>query len=198
MRRHCQHHAQKQSDHRSCNSAFPLPVAIALVTLRLAMFHRLPLLLVALFLTSCASSKFSSEQEATRRAAIAAEPRGDHFVARRFYIDHTHFWGYVRRPGESWDRSKLVIMNERYCKIPDRYQELASGGLRYGFNHNYEYQVWGEFTNRKIFDPNSNMVLPEFMLRSYKLVNERPGYLFKPKERFNGAQLLRSEPGSVP
>lgn len=160
---------------------------------------RLLLLLAAsAWLASCASSARFAEMEARRRAAIAAEPRGDYYVARRFHIDHTHFWGYLRRPGESWDRSRLVIINERFCKIPDRLPEQPASGLAYGFNHNYEYHLEGEFSGRKVFDPNSNMVLPEFVLRSHKLVNERPGYLFRPSERFNGSQLLRGEPGALP
>ena len=104
----------------------------------------------------------------------------------------------MRRPGESWDKSKLVIINERFCKVPDRLPEQPASGPGYGFNHNYEYHLWGEFSGRKVFDPNSNMVLPELVLRSYKLVNDKPGYLFKPNERFNGSQLLRGEPGAVP
>lgn len=159
---------------------------------------RLILFVLVGLLASCASSRRNTELESARRAAIAAEPRGDYFVARRFFIDHTHFWGYVRRPGESWDRSRLVIINERYCKIPDRLPENPGSSNAYGFNHNYEYHLWGEFTGRKVFDPNSNMILPEFMLRSYKLVNSQPGFLFKSGERFNGRQLLRGEPGSVP
>lgn len=165
------------------------------------MLYRLLLIATCGLMAACASGRVNTQAEAARRAAIAAEPRGDYFVARRFFIDHTHFWGYVRRPGESWDRSRLVIMNERYCKIPDRLPESTGnpgGPGAYGFNHNHEYHIWGEFTGRKIFDPNSNMVLPEFMLRSYKLVNARPGFLFRSNERFNGTQLLRAEPGSVP
>ncbi len=159
---------------------------------------RLILIVLAGLLASCASSRMNTQMEAARRSAIAAEPRGDYFVARRFFIDHTHFWGYVRRPGESWDRSRLVIINERYCKIPDRLPENPGSPNAYGFNHNYEYHIWGEFSGRQVFDPNSNMVLPEFMLRSYKLVNSKPGFLFKYGERFNGKQLLRGETGAVP
>ncbi len=156
------------------------------------------LLAAAALLASCASSARNAEMDAQRRAAIAAEPRGDYFVARRFHIDHTHFWGYVRRPGEPWFKSRLVVINERFCKIPDRLPEQPASGPAYGYNHNYEYHLWGEFSGRKVFDPNSNMVLPEFVLKSYKLVNQNPGYLFRPNERFNGSQLLRAEPGALP
>lgn len=156
------------------------------------------LLTAAGLLVSCVSSARYAEMDAQRHAAIAAEPRGDYFVARRFHIDHTHFWGYVRRPGESWDKAQLVVINEHFCKIPDRLPEQPASGPGYGYNHNYEYHLWGEFSGRKVFDPNSNMVLPEFVLKSHRLVNENPGYLFRPNERFKGSQLLRAEPSALP
>ncbi len=135
----------------------------------------------------------------TRRRQIASEPRGDYYVGRRFHIPHTHFWGYLRSPGQGWESSRLVIMNERYAKIPNRLPEMPSdGGEAYGDDHNREYRIWGRYTGRRVFDPNSNMVLPEFELRRAELTNEFPGFLFQPGERFNGTQLFRREPGSTP
>jgi hypothetical protein len=90
-------------------------------------------------------------------------------------------------------------MNERYQKIPNRLPEQpGDGGYAYGDDHNTEYRIWGRYTGRKVFDPNSNMVLPEFELRRWEIHNESPGWLFKPNERFNGSQLLRGEAGSTP
>lgn len=163
------------------------------------MLKRLLLLLLTALLASCATSGGggNSQAEIARRAEIAAEPRGDYWVARRYHLDHTHFWGYVRRPGESWDKARLVVVNERFCKIPDRLPEAPSSGNAYGYNHNYQYLLWGDFSGRKVFDPNSNMVLPEFVLKDHKLVSANPGYLFKPNERFTGS-LPRAEPGAMP
>jgi hypothetical protein len=42
------------------------------------------------------------------------------------------------------------------------------------------------------------MILPEFELRRWEVLNDSPGWLFRPNERFNGKQLLRGEPGSAP
>jgi hypothetical protein len=159
------------------------------------------LCLLSLFIAGCetASSPYAGEQIAARQRQLALEPRGDFYIGRRFFIDHTHFWGYLRRPGESWNNSKLVIMNERYMKIPNRLPEQPSdGGYAYGDDHNTEYRIYGQYTGRRVFDPNSNMVLPEFELRRWEVVNESPGWLFKPNERFNGFRLLRGEPGSTP
>jgi hypothetical protein len=134
-----------------------------------------------------------------RRMEIATEPRGDYYIGRRFHIERTHFWGYVRRPGESWDQSRLVIMNERQARQPDRYPEIPSGdGPAYGSDHNREYRLWGYFSGRKIYDPNSNLALPEFVLQRWEVKSESPGWLFKPDERFNGRQLMRGEPGATP
>lgn len=140
------------------------------------------------------------EQEITnRRAIIANEPRGDWYVGRRFYIERTQFWGYLRRPGQSWDDAKLVMINENRRSAPDRLQEMpTSAGNAHGFDHNHEYKMWGNFTGRTIYDPNSDLFLPEFMLTNWETVSTRPGWLFHPKERFNGAQLLRFEKQNYP
>jgi hypothetical protein len=157
---------------------------------------------ISLFLTGCETTGLTQQQALAveaRRRQIAMEPRGDYYIGRRFFIDHTHFWGYLRSPGQPWESSRLVIMNERYQKIPNRLPEQPSdGGYAYGDDHNTEYRIWGRYTGRKVFDPNSNMVLPEFELRRWEIHNESPGWLFKPNERFNGKQLLRGEPGSTP
>ena len=158
--------------------------------------------LLSLLITGCETTGLSPQQAMAveaRHRQIAMEPRGDYYIGRRYYIDHTHLWGYLRRPGEGWESSKLVIMNERYQKIPYRLPEQPTdGGYAYGDDHNTEYNIWGRYTGRKVFDPNSNLVLPEFELRRWEIRNESPGWLFKPNERYNGSQLLRAEPGSTP
>jgi hypothetical protein len=152
----------------------------------------------AILLASCESPQYAAQIEA-RRMQIANEPRGDYYIGRRFRIERTHFWGYLRRPGQDWASSRLVVMNERVMRQPDRLPELPSGsGPAYGFDHNHEYRIWGNYTGRRIYDPNSDLILPEFVLQRYEPLNSSPGWLFSPKEKFNGAQLLRSEPEAMP
>ncbi len=156
-------------------------------------------LLLALLLSACASPGPSGPLVDARRAEIAAEPMGDYYIGRRFYIERTHFWGYLRRPRQPWEQSKLVVMNERVARTPDRLPEVPSGGgPAHGYDHNTEYRVWGRYTGRKIYDPNSNLILPEFELHRAELRNPSPGWLFNPRERFNGSQLLRNEPQAIP
>ncbi len=156
-------------------------------------------LLALLFLSACAATGPAGPQVEARRAQIAAEPRGDYYIGRRFFIERTHFWGYLRRPGQPWEQSRLVVMNERAARTPDRAPEIPSGsGPAHGYDHNCEYRVWGRYTGRKIYDPNSNLILPEFQAHRYEVHNPSPGWLFDPRERFNGSQLLRNEPDAIP
>ena len=100
-----------------------------------------------------------------------------------------------------WHKARLnrAVRFSSTIPIPDRLPEVAnSAGPSYGFDHNQEYRIWGYYSGRKIYDPNSDLILPEFVLQRYELRNPSPGWLFSPKERFNGAQLLRNEPEALP
>jgi hypothetical protein len=144
---------------------------------------------LALTLSQCAGSLGSGNMGGPtveeRQAAIAAEPRGDHYIGRRYYVQKTRFWGYVRRPGESWDRSQLVMIREDKKRQPDRLPENGPPGQRYGYDQNFEYKLRGYFTGRKAYDPNSNQILPEFMLTGYEVLNRQPGWLFRPDDRYD-------------
>lgn len=120
-----------------------------------------------------------------RKLAIASEPTGSHFYGRRYYVEKTRFWGYVRRPRQSWDRSKLVIFREDKKRSPDRLPENGPPGQRYGFDQNHEYRLEGYFTGREAYDPNSNQFLPEFMLTGYETVSRNPGWLFRPDDSYD-------------
>jgi hypothetical protein len=153
---------------------------------------------IAAFLASCEDPMVGQRFE-ERRIAIASEPRGDFYVGRRFYIERTQFWGYLRRPGQPWEESKLVIFNESQKRSPDRLPEMpAGGGLAHGYDHNREYNIRGHFTGRKLYDPNSDLFLPEFLLTGWQVRNESPGWLFHPKEKFDGEHLLRYERTEYP
>lgn len=151
-----------------------------------------------LSLASCADPMIQQQMDA-RKLQINNEPRGDYFIGRRFYIERTQFWGYLRRPGQSWDSSRLVVINENQKSAPDRLPEMpADGGNAHGYDHNREYRMWGRFTGQTIYDPNSDLFLPEFMLTNYELITPAPGWLFHPKEKADGKRLLRFEKQDYP
>lgn len=120
-----------------------------------------------------------------RQAQIAGEPKGSFHYGRRYYVEKTRFWGYLRKPGQSADSAKLVIFNESRKRNPDRLSEAGPPGQRYGFDQNYEYRIYGHYTGQKIYEVNSNQFLPEFMLTSYQVVDKNPGWLFSPKDHYN-------------
>lgn len=138
-------------------------------------------------LNSCATGQAagSSPMMAQRAAQIAAEPPGDYYVGRRWWTEGTRFWGYLRRPGEPWSQAKLTMINESRCKTPDRLAEEGPADQRHGFDHNYEYRLFGHYSADKVYDPNSNLMLPEFLLERYEVISSNPGFVFTPGERYN-------------
>ncbi len=154
--------------------------------------------LAAAFLPSC-SSPLSGGAGGTgnmgklpppeiRSANIAKEARGDFYYGRRYYVKKTRFWGYLRKPGQSAKSAKLVIFNESKKRNPDRLPE-AGGTQNYGFDQNYEYKIYGRYTGRTLYEPNSNQFLPEFQLTNYDLIDTNPGWLFSPADHYNPAQV---------
>jgi len=141
----------------------------------------LSLALCVLLLNACQTA---SPEVGARNQRILQEPSGDGWIGRRVAVQKTRFWGYIRRPRQLWDQAQLVIFNERHKLAPDRLSEVASGGQRsFQFDHNYEYALQGSLSGRKVYDPNSDKILPEFILQDYSLLDTNPGFLFHPRER---------------
>lgn len=124
----------------------------------------------------------SAEQ---RSASISSEPTGDFFYGRRYYVEKTRFWGYLRKPRQSASSAKLVIFREDRKRNPDRLSESGSQGARYGFDNNYEYRIRGSYSGETGYDPNSNQFLPVFLLSGYEVVDRNPGWLFSPADHYD-------------
>ncbi len=140
------------------------------------------------------AGKLGPDPDPTLRAAkIAAEPRGNFYYGRRYYVNKTRFWGYLRKPGQPWQSSKLSILNESSKLAPDRKPENGPSGAHYGFDQNYEYRMNGSYTGRKVYDPNSNSFLPEFRLTGYTLLDKKPGWIFSQQDYYDPKSItLRS------
>lgn len=152
-------------------------------------------LLACLLLSQCAGTMGggaaggSTLEEQERRARIAAEPTGDFFYGRRYYVEKTRFWGYLRKPRQPWNRARLVVFREDRMLNPDRLPEQGPPDRRYGFDNNFEYRIRGYYTGNEVYDPNSNQFLPEFMLTGYELLDREPGWLFRPDDRYDPVRL---------
>lgn len=153
----------------------------------------------ALLLSQCQMISLEDDCRAiaAREAEIAAEPRGDYFVGRRYYIPNTRFWGYLRKPGESWRNSQMVMMDESAVRTPDRGMEPPAPNAVFGSDQNVEYIVRGVFTGKKAYDPSTNQVLPMFRATSYEVRNSNPGFLFKPSEEYS-TDFVTLMPGIMP
>ncbi len=109
-----------------------------------------------------------------QRSAIMREAPGDYFVGRRYYNPNYKFWGYIRKPGQSWREAKLVLLNERQKLAPDREQN------QFGVDNNFEYHLRGYFTGETVYEPASNRFYPEFMLTGWEIVDKTPPSIFPP------------------
>jgi hypothetical protein len=141
------------------------------------MQNRVPALLFALplFLTGCETTQRSSSSSAREqlRASIAAEAPGDYFIGRRYYKQDYKFWGWIRRPQQPWSTAQLVMMNEQEKLAPDRAQN------KIGSDNNYEYKIFGDYSDQQVYEPASNGFYPEFNLKSYELITVAPPQIYK-------------------
>ncbi len=131
-------------------------------------------LLGALFFTGCATMPEGIQQAKIAMAQrIAAEPPGDYFIGRRYFKPNFKFWGYVRGPGQPWSTAQLVMLNEKQKLAPDRER------LSFGSDNNYEYKLYGYFSGDKVYEPASDGVYPEFVLKGYEEISTNPPPIFK-------------------
>jgi hypothetical protein len=128
----------------------------------------------ALFFAGCETVPQGIQQARIEMVQqIAAEPSGDYYVGRRYYKPDYKFWGYVRKAGQPWSTAELVMLNEKEKLAPDRER------LEFGSDNNYEYKLYGYFSGDKVYEPASNGIYPEFVLKKYELISTTPPPIFK-------------------
>ncbi len=152
-----------------------------------------------LFLTSCETTPSRSgvfgpanmggPSVTAREAQIEAEPTGNFFYGRRYHVNRTWFWGYLRNPRQPWSRARLVVFNQSQKRAPDNLPQDGPPGERHAYDNNFEYRIWGYYTGVTVYEPNSDQILPEFMLTGYELLNRNPGWLFTPRDHYSPKQL---------
>lgn len=149
------------------------------------------ILLAALLLplTGCETTNSTTAHVSPSVAAtIAREPQGNYYIGRRYYKRDYKMWGWVRRPGEPWKNSQLVMMNENTKIVPDR--EAAS----IGSDNNYEYRLEGRFTGGKIYEPASNSFYPEFVFTGAQVVSTTPPNIFGDRRALDPKVRLLTPP----
>ena len=155
---------------------------------RLPLVKHLSLLLALSLFAGCQTMPEGIQQARIAMSQqIQAEPPGDYFIGRRYYKPDFKFWGYVRKPGEQWSSSVLVMLNENAKLAPDREQ------VNFGFDNNYEYKLYGHFSGEKVYEPASNGVYPEFVLKGYELISTHPPPIFKSQYTGSGDNRYQIE-----
>ena len=73
------------------------------------------------------------------------------------------------------------MLNEKQKLAPDRER------LEFGSDNNYEYKLYGNFSGDKVYEPASNGIYPEFVLKGYELISPNPPPIFKSQFRGNAS-----------
>jgi hypothetical protein len=168
--------------------SYPLPMHSCLLSFFQRSQAPASVLLVVFLLQGCQTIRPADDAaliaaRLARKEAILAEQPGDYYIGRRYHLEPTRYWGYLRSPKKGWATARLVIINESIKKLPGRLPlEIEEEKPTAVKDHNYEYRITGHYSGREAYDPSSNMILPEFVLEDYELIDSDPGWLFDPTE----------------
>ena len=146
------------------------------------------LLLASLLLAAGCETSTVARVDPGVAAAIAGEAPGNYFIGRRYYKKDYKMWGWVRRPGQQWKDSQLVMFNENTKLAPDR----AAGNI--GIDNNKEYRLQGRFTGGQVYEPASDRFYPEFVLTGYEVINTAPPMIFGDRRAIDPAIRLLTPP----
>ena len=150
-------------------------------------FFLIPLLAAAFLpLTGCETTTGGVSPSVA--AAVAQEAPGNYYIGRRYYKKDYKMWGWVRKPGQPWKSSQLIMMNENTRLAPDR----DAGTL--GIDNNHEYRLEGRFTGGQVYEPASNRFYPEFVLTGYQVISTAPPNIFKDRRALDPKIRLLTPP----
>jgi hypothetical protein len=151
----------------------------------------LPIFLgIILVLTGCEEPIIyqNAQDRAAISAAVSKEAPGNYFIGRRFYKVDYKMWGWVKKPGEPWKQSQLVMFNEQKKLAPDRERNSI------GSDNNVEYRLSGYFSGQKVYEPASDTIYPEFVLTGTSVISTNPTLIFPDKRWIDPAIRLIGPP----
>ena len=119
---------------------------------------------------------------------IRSEPRDAYYVGRRYFKTEYKFWGFVRSSGHPWSEAKLVMLNENQKLAPDRNSE------KLGSDNNFEYKLQGYFSGDTVYEPASNGMYPEFVLKGYELRTTTPAPIYREPGATNPERRIVARP----
>jgi len=134
-----------------------------------------PLLTAACLLLAACEAPIIYQNANDRAAidrAVSAEQPGGYFIGYRFYKSDYHMWGWVKKPGQPWKDSKLVMFNEQKTLAPDRARNSI------GSDNNTLYRLDGYFSGQSVYEPASDATYPEFVLTKATVMTTNPPLIF--------------------
>ena len=145
---------------------------------------------IALLLTGCDTPLVTQTPQDRQAisAAIAGEAPGNYFIGRRFYKVDYKMWGWIKKPGEPWKKSQMVMLNEQKVLAPDRARNVI------GSDNNYEYRLSGYFSGESVYEPASDTVYPEFVLTGASVISTNPPLIFPDRRWIDPAIRLIAPP----
>ncbi len=96
-------------------------------------------------------------------AALNANPPA-YWDAQRYYVENRMPWGFVKRPGDPWNKAFLALLNEDQCLAPHRSMDRKDA------DQNMQYKFYGQWWDKKAYDPVMNRLLPVFVLQRFEPV----------------------------
>lgn len=151
-------------------------------------FRLLTAVLCGLILAGCTTVDSDGPARAAMNAAIRNEAPGDYFVGRRMYKQDYKVWGWVRKPGQLWNTSQLVMLNEQRMLAPDRTRNVI------GSDHNTEYKLKGYFSGEKVYEPASDRIYPEFVLTGAEVLAVNPPNIYQVQKQIDPSVRILMPP----
>lgn len=119
-----------------------------------------------LLAVGCATTPSSENSYDVSAAELNANPPA-YWLAQRVGYTNLQVWGWVKRPDESWDDARLVLLKEDKCLAPHR-----SLGDRMA-DQNVRYKLYGHYWERKGYEPVMNKLLDVFVLERYESLGQQ-------------------------
>jgi len=148
----------------------------------------LALALCGAFLAGCETMDTGAAGRAAANAAIHNEAPGNYYIGRRMYKQDYKVWGWVRQPGQPWKSAKLVMLNEQTKLAPDRALN------KIGYDNNFEYKLYGNFSGQTVYEPASDGFYPEFVLQGFEIKDTNPPNIYLQKRQNEPAVRILMPP----
>lgn len=122
---------------------------------------------VLLLGVGCATTTPSSSDSYQVTAAELNANPPEYWLGQRAYYTNLQVWGWVKRPEESWDDARLVLMKEDKCLAPHRSLSDRTA------DQNVRYKLYGRYWDRKGYEPVMNKLLDVFELERYESLGQQ-------------------------